>query len=251
VKLAVIIPTFNESDEFLTTAVNSVLSQLHFSSFCIVVVDGSKPKQISHSDQVLYIPLPKNCNDFGDTPRAVGSLYAAGLGVDAILYLDADNFYDVNHLTSLLETQSKTGAEVIVSGRKFVRIDGSYMAECLTCDGVNFADTNCLMFTRKAFGILHYWALMAPEYHAIDDRIMWFAIKKAGYKTAFTGLHTVNYRATYPGYYEDLGETPPPGVKRPDSNAIKAALFKWRSEGNPNLVVRWRYRNHQIQRKIS
>jgi hypothetical protein len=243
-KIAVVIPTYSEPWEVLRQAISSVSPPKDLEVKVILVTDG--PRELPHLDPApLVLQLPKKTADYGDTPRALGSFYAAGLGFDAICYLDADNFYDPDHLESMLDSYKETQADVIVSGRKIVRLDGTYMATCLTCDGEKFADTNCLMLTRRAFHVLQYWSLMAPEYHAIDDRVIWYAIKSMGYKTAFTKKHTVNYRASYPGYYTDLGESPPLGVRIPDNNAIDIALKKWRQSGNPSLVLKWKYNKYR------
>jgi len=242
-KIAVVIPTYDESLDILQAAIHSVCQSTGVDASVILVSDGFRDvPRLEYPHLVLQ--LPKRVADYGDTPRCIGSFYAAGLGFDAVTYLDADNFYDPEHLQSLFETYQATQADIIISGRKIVRLDGSYMATCLTSDGQNFSDTNCLMLTKRAFHIFQYWSLMAAEYHAVDDRVIWFAIKSSGYTTAFTGQHTVNYRASYPGYYTDLGEAPPAEVKLPDENAIRKALVKWKRAGNPSLVLKWKYRDY-------
>lgn len=247
-KVAIITPFYNEPLEWLHQAHESVLAQDYACTHILIGDQASVsmgPDLIGQSGQSSLAPLilnlPKGVADYGDTPRAVGTMYAAGLGFDAIAYLDGDNFFKPDHISSLVECQRATQASIVTSRRCFVRLDGSYMAECLASDGVIFCDTNCLFVMREAFHLLSYWALMDRQYHPIDDRVMWHHLKKSGLTKAHTGLATVCYRATHEGFYHDLNELPPEGVKRAYTSDIPLALKLWEDAGNPPLRPRWAY----------
>jgi|GEM_PF-426651 len=188
----------------------------------------------------IHVPLPRNVRDFGDTPRAVGAVYAAGLGYEAILYLDADNWLHPSHVETVLRTQKETGAAIVTTRRALVGMDGAYLAVCAASDGEQFCDTNCLAVFRPAFSILSQWALMAPELHAIDDRVIWRQILDKGFPRAHTGLASVYYRATYPGFYTDLGVPIPAGVKTSETSPIRSAVQFWQAMGF-ELPIRWGY----------
>ncbi|MEN9314698.1 MAG: hypothetical protein RIS35_1091 [Pseudomonadota bacterium] len=240
-RVAVITPFHREPEQWLSLAQRSVRGQSHPCDH-ILIGDAAT---VTPPHPAIIVNLPTGVADYGDTPRAVGSFYAAGLGYDAIAYLDADNAFHRDHIASMIELQRRTNAAVITSRRAFIRIDGSYMAECTASDGEVFCDTNCLFLTRAAFGVLQHWALMDRAFHAIDDRVIWHHILEAGLSRAHTGRATAMYRATYPGFYRDLGETPPEGVKAPKGNPIGDALRAWQAAGLAPIRPRWGYRRYR------
>ena len=144
-------------------------------------------------------------------------------------------------IASLVSLHQASGAPIVTSKRAFHRLDGSYMAHCTASDGEVFCDTNCLFVTREAFSLLSNWALMPAAFHPIDDRVIWFHILQSGLARAHTGLATVGYRATHEGFYRDLGEAPPEGVKTSLASEIPLALQHWEQLGLPPLRPRWGY----------
>jgi len=89
-----------------------------------------------------------------------------------VLYLDADNRLDPNHVESILAKHREPRADIVTSRRALMGIDGSYLAICLSSDGEQFCDTNCLAVFRPAFAVFAQWSLMDPLLHAIDDRVI-------------------------------------------------------------------------------
>jgi hypothetical protein len=185
------------------------------------------------------VTLPRGIADYGDTPRAIGSLYAAGLGFDAVTYLDADNWYHPRHIESLVQLAAQGPAAIVTSRREFRHLEtGEFMAECLTSDGEQFCDTNCLLLTRAAFSLLANWALMEPDFHIIDDRVIWHHVLASGLPRTHTGLASLAYRTTHAGIYHDLKRPIPPGAKNVD---MQLAIKKWLAQGRPTLQLRWAY----------
>lgn len=231
-KVAVVTPYYQESQDWLIRCHESVANQSYPCTH-IMVADGYPNDLVTRWD-VLHIPLPRRHKDYGDTPRAIGSLSAISLGFDAIAYLDADNWYYPDHITSLVELHQKTGAAVCSSARHFYRTDGSLVGLCLNCDGKTFVDTSCLLLSQTAFSIVPMWTLMPNYAHAIDDRVMWYYITQAGLSCAHTGKPTVAYRMGNHGFYRSFGEEPPPDVTK-DGSDIQAALKMWEDRGGPSL----------------
>jgi glycosyltransferase involved in cell wall biosynthesis len=231
-KVAVVTPYYQEPQDWLIQCHESVANQSYPCSH-IMVADGY-PNELVARLGVLHIPLPRRHRDYGDTPRAIGSLSAISLGFDAIAYLDADNWYYSDHIASLVELHQTTKAAVCSSARNLYRSDGSLFGLCLNCDGDTMVDTSCFFLTRAAFSIVPMWTLM-PEYvHPVDDRVMWHYIKQAGLSRAHTGKPTVAYRMRNQGFYKSMGEESPPDVTRDGSDVI-AALRMWEENGNPSL----------------
>lgn len=237
-RVAVVTPYYKTPDEWLLQCHESVLRQTYPCTH-ILVADG-RPQDCVARLGAQHIVLPLRHADYGDTPRAVGSMSAIGQGFDAIAYLDSDNWYDPDHIASLVALHRSTGAAVVTARRSYHRLDGSFMADCLSSDGEIFCDTSCLMLTREAFKIAPMWALMDPVGHALDDRVMWYHVREAGLSRANTGRHTVGYRATTAGHYRDMKEEPPEGARH--SVDIREAMEKWIAKGYPPLLVKWWYR---------
>ncbi len=240
-RVAVVTPFCNEAAEWLAQAQRSVAAQTYPCDHILVGDAAASAPPLP----ATVVNLPTRVGDFGDTPRAVGSFYAAGLGYDAIAYLDADNWYHPDHIATLVALHLQTHAPVVTSRRAFVRLDGSYMAECAESDGENFCDANCLFITRPAFAVLSTWALMDRIFHAIDDRVMWHAIKQQNYARAHTARATVAYRARLANFYIDMGEAPPAGIKTGQVESIMEALTAWEVAGYPSVRREWRYRRKQ------
>ena len=238
-KIAVITPCHQEPDDWLQRCIDSVAAQTH-SCTQILVGDGVR-RQVAQTDSLIHLSLPRGVADFGDTPRAVGGLYAAGLGFDAVTYLDADNWLHRTHVQSLIEAAQAARAPIATCRREFRHfIDGSFLAECATSDGEQFCDTSCMLLTRPAFRLLSVWALMDPAFHVLDDRVMWNAMRKSGLARAHTGCATVAYRASHAGVYRDLGLIAPAGTKT--FTGVSGAVKAWRERGLPDLKLRWNYR---------
>lgn len=235
-KVAVITPYYQESDDWLIQCHESVIDQSYPCTH-IMVADGY-PNPLVDRLNVLHISLPQSHRDYGDTPRAIGSFSAVGLGFDAIAYLDADNWYYPHHIAALVALHQQTGAAVCSTTRNLHRWDGSLFGLCLNCNGITFVDNSCLFLTRDAFSILPLWTLMPAYAHAIDDRVMWYYIKQAGLSHAHVHQPTVAYRMTHLGFYRTIGEVPPKEVNK-TGHSIEQALQLWEDNGHPSLRFRF------------
>jgi hypothetical protein len=126
------------------------------------------------------------------------------------------------------------------SGQTLCRLDGTPMAPCPLTDPDRFVDTNCMLFSREAFPLLHHWVLTPAYGHLIEDRIMLHHVRQSGLPRAHVQTPTLDYRCGKEGVYRRLGEPIPPGVKpRPDYDS---SLRRWLADGNPALCVSLRSR---------
>src|SRR5271165_1713961 len=119
-RVAVVTPFCDEPIEWLAQAQQSIVEQTYPCDHILVGDAASVVPPLP----AMVINLPTGVRDFGDTPRAIGSLYAAGLGYDAIAYLDADNWYYPDHISTLVGLHFQTNAAVVTSYRVLVRLDG-------------------------------------------------------------------------------------------------------------------------------
>ena len=198
----------------------------------VLVADGHPRRRINHW-QAEHVRLPRSHGDIGSTPRLIGSYHAIGLGVDAVAFLDADNWYGPDHIANLLKEMDHHQADFVSSSRTLCRLNGSVMGPCPLTDPEHFIDTNAMMFGRGAFKVLHQWVLMPAYGHLIGDRIMLHQLKISGIKRKHLDQHSVFYRCAKAGLYKQMNQQIPPGVqKRPD---YETSFKQWIKDGNPPL----------------
>ncbi len=104
---------------------------------------------------------------------------------------------------------------------------------------ISFIDTSCYFLTRAAFGVAPLWALIPPEFHAIDDRMMLLYIKQRQLTRAFSQRLTVAYRTKHPGDYQVFGEGLPPEAPAPEEpNPFAVARLRFRERTGVDLKIR-------------
>lgn len=211
-RVAVITPYYKESTEFLKRCHDSVVAQTVGDVTHFMISDGFPNPVVDTWDKTVHIKLP-NHGDYGDTPRAIGGLSAANMGFDAITLLDADNWFEPNHIELLAKVQKETGVSVVTGTRYLRRPDESIMAVCKESDGETFNDTNCYLIMKEAFRSFSAWGFKDPKQGIIGDRIFWQTLLRMKVTRAHCSTPTVNYATTFATHYLNHGEQPPPGCK--------------------------------------
>ncbi|QPN63163.1 glycosyltransferase [Synechococcus sp. CBW1004] len=230
-KVAVITPYLRKDLDYLRQCHQSVLDQEE-ACWHVIVADGESIDEIDHWD-AHHVVLPVRHHDIGSTPRLIGSFHAIGLGVEAVAFLDADNWYAPNHISGLLTALRAKNASFASSNRLLCRVDGTAMASCPITNPSRFIDTNCMLFGRGAFHLLHHWVLMPDYGHLIGDRIMLYHLRQSGVSHVHLDSPSVNYRCGKEGLYHLLGEAIPEGVsQRPD---YERSFQRWIKDGFPPL----------------
>jgi glycosyltransferase involved in cell wall biosynthesis len=211
-RAAVVTPYYNEPIEVLKRCHDSVLAQTHADTFHVMVSDGAPCDEIDSWSNVVHIRSSHN-GDYGDTPRAIGALIASAKGADAITLLDADNWFDPDHVEKLSGLQRQTNAQVVTGTRTLIRMDGSVMGVCNESDGRNFNDTNCYLIMKDAFPVFGAWGFKDPKHGIVGDRIFWNAIQRMGYRRSHCMEPTVNYMTSFAFHYQVYNEPIPEGAK--------------------------------------
>lgn len=220
-KVAVITPYFKEPTEKLQRCIASVAAQdypvVHY-----MVADGFPNESVARAP-VKHIILPEPHGDYGNTPRGLGAISALNSGFEAFAFLDADNWFAPNHVSSLVGTVRRTGAHVAYSGRKIVLPDGTQVdgRDPEDAAGVH-VDTSAFFITSKAAFLLSYWAMMDPATAAICDRVMLAAIQATKTPIACSGLDTLYYESNYSVHYSMAGKPIPAAVHDVNVDAIFA-----------------------------
>lgn len=233
-RVAVVTPYHRESEALLGECQRSVREQTYPSTH-ILVADGH-PAPFVAGWPVQHIVLPQAHADYGDTPRAIGSLSAISQGFDAIAYLDADNWYAPDHIAAMVDLHLQARASVCVASRSLHRLDGSLLAAAgENGDGIDNVDTSCLFLTAAAYRVVPIWSLLPHNLHPIGDRILWSAIRGLGFRVARRTAPTVRYRSALRVHYEERGEAPPPGAR--DHAHVTEARRWWRSLGESERAL--------------
>lgn len=209
--VAVITPYFKEPLEVLARCHRSVKEQTHPDTVHLMAADGHPRAEVDSWD-VLHVSLPAS-GDSGDTPRAIAGLIAANCGAGAITLLDADNYFERDHIERLLDVQRATGVQVVTTTRMLIRTDGTRLGVCHESDGQTFNDTNCYLLMKPAFPVFSSWGFKDRRQGITGDRVFWKAIQSAGFTRAHCEKPTINYVTSYAHHYEERGERPPPDAK--------------------------------------
>ncbi len=214
----VVTPYYKEARATLERCIASVAAQSHPVDH-LLVADGHAVDWIDTLG-VRHLRLDRAHGDFGNTPRSLGLMIGIAEGYDALALLDADNWYEPDHVESCWRAGS-IDCDYVVALRRFCRPDGSIMP--LADEPVErHVDTSCFFFLEGSFAALPLWGTMPREVAPLCDRIFYEAIKARRLRQSITGHVTVNFEVTVRGFFEMLNEVPPPEAKDPpDFGAIQ------------------------------
>jgi glycosyltransferase involved in cell wall biosynthesis len=222
-RVAVVTPYHTEPPSLLHACLDSVAHQTHRATH-ILVADGHPRAELDKREGALHLKLPQESGDNGGTPRALGTLYAAGQGFDAVAYLDADNWFEDDHIETLVELAGRTGHPIVISGKTIFRLDGSPMPLGEQQDGEHYTDTSCILLTRPVFHLAQIWALMPKELAPSADRFFWAIVRAKGIPWSKSTRDSLCFRTKYADHYRFLGEEPPEGAKPTE---VLAGAQRW------------------------
>jgi cellulose synthase/poly-beta-1,6-N-acetylglucosamine synthase-like glycosyltransferase len=101
VKIAIITPYYKESREAIERCIESVKQQT-IKSDHFLISDGN-PQFFLDNIGVRHIKLDVPHGDYGNTPRGICAQLAISEGYCGLAFLDADNWYDSNHVQVCIE----------------------------------------------------------------------------------------------------------------------------------------------------
>ena len=198
-RVAVVIPTIGA--QHLEQCIDSVLNQTHKDAVIYLFKDGLDvkiPSFVNNIPNIKQIHLDENVGKgwYGHRVYAACSFL---VNADVICYLDEDNFYEPEHIQTLVETSSK-GNSWAYSLRNIVDKNGEFICtdDCESLgkwpvyfnNQIFHIDTSCFAVRRDvAVHIGHSWY---GQWGA--DRQFFGAIKKHYPKFDCTNTYTVNYR---------------------------------------------------------
>ena len=220
-KVAVITPYWNESVDTLARCIASVQAQTHVCRHWLVA-DG-RPSAAIDTHPVEHVILDSAHADNGNTPRGIGAVSALNSGYDAVAFLDADNWFEPDHVRSCVELAEQSDAAVIFTSRVIVFPDGErcHFEDEDVLDR-RAVDTSSMFITRTAAFLLPCWALMDPICSPICDRVMFRLIELHSVRVAWTGRATVRYESRWPDHFEAMNREPPADAHHTDWDRIEA-----------------------------
>jgi len=125
-KVSVILPVFN-TEPFIGRCLDSIVNQ----SLCdieIIIVNDATPdramdivRKYAEKDP-RFVIVDKKANEGLMAARKSGYEMAAG---DGIMFCDSDDYLEQDALTILYETMVKEDADIVVSGHKYLKTDGT------------------------------------------------------------------------------------------------------------------------------
>src|SRR5690348_3404088 len=210
-RFAVITPYYKEEQKVLERCIQSVRQQTiaadHF-----LVSDGF-PQGWLDSANVRHIRLGRAHNDAGNTPRGLGALLAVSEGYDGIGLLDADNWYDEDHIEECCKAAGAIHAppaDVVFAKRRIFLPDGKPVD---VPEESNHVDTSCYWFLPGSFHLLHYWAIMPSGLSPACDTVFNLIISNQSLIIRNTEEITVNFSSNYEAHYRIAGKPPPRDAK--------------------------------------
>lgn len=213
--VTVITPTTGMSE--LAQGIKSVAVQ---KAEHLVIVDGVQHaektikivQENGHPNlRVMIVPentgIPARHFNAGYTGAFYGHrVYAAAtnlINTKYVMFLDEDNWFEPNHVETMLNAMEKHNLQWCYSLRKVVDKDGNFICED-NCDSlgiypnqekISFADMNCYCFQTE-FLLPLLLTFQTPTYNC--DRILFrkaVAASRESSSFGSTGKYTVNYRA--------------------------------------------------------
>lgn len=213
--LVAIVTPYHDSKtlHWLQECIESVRRQSYKECIHVLVGDGFQAMDLPIHDRLHTIHLSHNIGDYGDSPRALGAIYAYAQGADAVAFLDADNWYEINHIESLIDIHKHTGAQVITCYRQLADLNGKILGICPDSDGLSFCDTGCMLFTKDSSEIATSWWTIPKAYHALDDRVIWDRVLSKKYSIACSKHASFVYRTAFIHHYKMFNQIPLDGTK--------------------------------------
>lgn len=204
--VTVITPTIGADS--LEKVLESVRNQTYKNIRHLVVVDGRgcilPESLLKHDKNVDVVFLPYNTGGSGYYGHRIYAAFSHLVNSDYIAFLDEDNWYEPDHIQSLMNTIEENSGSYFAYSLRKVWLDesegGTFLADdCCESIGLvpiygssdqHLVDTSCYLFSKDTLVYYgHHW-------HAGwgADRLFFKAMMQLGVPCNTTGKHTLNYR---------------------------------------------------------
>ena len=240
IERSVVVITPTVARPSLTQAIQSVSNQTYKNLIHLIVIDGPEYfeealKLIAINKQsnsnIVFTTAPFNTGGDGFYGHRIYAGYSHLVNQDYVAFLDEDNWFEPNHIQSLVEELEKNDYNWVHSLRK-VYVNDDYLADDC-CESIgrwpiwfspedapqHLVDTSSYMFERD------FLSKVANHWHwgwGGDRRFYTIITKGMGVENNYgtTGLHTLNYRL-------------------PDMNKAYGGDFKFFEKGNAAILQKY------------
>ena len=233
-KVAVITPTIG--NQKLSDCLKSVDNQTYDNLTHYIFIDGQEHRQKVHAliegaTKVKTVELEENVGKgwYGHRVFAACSFL---VNADIIVYLDEDNWFEPDHIPSMVKLLEEKNLDWCYSLRKIVDKEGNFLFND-DCDslgeypswkyGHKFVDMNCYLFKNCVISqTAHVMFDLVRTYDG--DKNLFKEVSNRYPNFAGTGKYTVNYRMTRPNqedWYKEGNEV---------MNKRYSISFPWREE---------------------
>jgi len=205
IEKSVVVITPSVLSSKLIDAIESVSKQTYSNITHLVVVDGeehrSKMPRLAMKN-LKFMVLPYNTGAKGLNGQRIYASIPHLVNADYVFFLDEDNWYEPDHVSTLVETIEKNNLDWAHSLRKIYTPDKKYITDD-NCESLGkwpiyfshdnpqyLVDTSSFAFTRKFIqSTCHLWHSGAWG----EDRRYFYAIANQS-KWDTNGKHTLCYR---------------------------------------------------------
>ena len=151
--------------------------------------------------EAVYLPNANGGNGYAMAPVFAAAPYL--VDEDVIFYLDDDNWYEPDHIESLVSMIEENSLAWAYSLRKIVDADGTFICDD-NCEslGMHFNATNHYLVDNSCYAVRT--AIARQHSHAwfvpvVSDRNFQRVLMQARLTAGTTGKHSVNYRLSPDG----------------------------------------------------
>ena len=174
-RFAIVTPYYQEEKWLLERCIRSVREQTLRADH-IMVADGF-PQDWIDGEGVRHIRLDRAHADYGNTPRTIGALLAVSAGYEGIGFLDADNWYELEHVARCAEAAGRSEAcDYVIAQRHLRRPDGSII-KFDEPPPSRFADMSCFFLLPGSYHVIPHLALTPQQIAPVCDRVFYAALK--------------------------------------------------------------------------
>ncbi|CAB4130773.1 Glyco_tranf_GTA_type domain containing protein [uncultured Caudovirales phage] len=185
--VSVIIPTYNRP-ELLAKAISSAAKQSYINTEIIVVGDKCPTLNEIMGHNIRSVNLANNYGSGGAVPRNVGIMLAQG---EYIAYLDDDNEWAPDHISSVMDAIMGSGAKW---GFSSMSVQGQDLK--FTKPQFQGIDTSCVIHPKEMFYTCGKWKDRVEAGYAHDWE---FISRLANHNWACTSKPTLLYNASSSG----------------------------------------------------
>ncbi|MEK9940540.1 MAG: glycosyltransferase [Methylotenera sp.] len=213
-KIAVVTAYAKEPLEILQKCIASVKKQT-VPCVHILVADGFANDVIAQQsgEDLLHIALPEN---IGFNQCGVGIELAFAMGFEAVAILDADNWYEPDHIETSLISINDKNADVVFAKRKVVFPDGEVLSVEDPQDNTGaFADTNCMVLTNKVAALTPIWLMWPKVFGAGEDRAVSICTRMLNFNVLMNPHETVWYQTNWAHHYKLQNKKPVAPLRKP------------------------------------